>query len=196
MAKFIIMALPRSRTKWTATWLEHEGRHSIGHDLAVDCSSVEDFLEALDAVDGSVETGAILGWRLLRQLRPRLRLVTLARPFWQVLASLEALGLGPANREDMELRANMLAALAYQPGVENFLSSELSVESRAKHLWEFCLGVEFAREWWKETNAKNIQIDMRERVLRLAANSRDLELLRADLISQTAALAAPSLGLH
>ena len=184
MAKFIILALPRSRTKWVSEWLGFNGRYSVGHDLAVDCSSVADFEDCLEAVDGTVETGAVMGWRLLREYYPDLRIATIARPVWAVIQSLDAFGLGQANRDDMFARAEMLTALAQQPGVENFTFDGLSRESECARLWEFCLGRDFDFDHWVEMKDQNIQIDMKERVSRIAANAPGLELLRADLVSE------------
>ncbi len=196
MAKFIILALPRSRTKWTSEWLGFSGRYAIGHDLAVDCSSVADFEDSLDAVDGSVETGAVLGWRLLRERQPKLRIATITRPVWQVANSLTSLGLGPINEIDMLLRAEMLHVLSLQPGVANFTFDGLSSETECARLWEFCLGRDFDYEWWLEMKDKNIQIDMGERVSRLRANAPGLEALRMDLASEIGKLADSPRGLN
>ena len=185
MAKFIILALPRCRTKWTSEFLSFEGRYAVGHDLAVDCSSVQDFEDALDSVDGTVETGAVLGWRLLRTHYPALRIATISRPLWQIERSLMAQGVWWADRDQLALRAEMLQALALQPGVQNFTFDGLNSESECARLWEYCLGRDFDFEWWADMRGKNLQIDMAARVARLSANAPGLASLTAEIISET-----------
>lgn len=187
MAKFIILALPRSRTKWTSEWLSFAGRNSVGHDLAVECSSIQDFEDSLESVDGTVETGAVLGWKLLREWYPDLRMATITRPWGQVVNSFLKLGLSP-NTDDLEARALMLEALASQPGVMNIDFNDLSRESVAANLWEFLLRKDFDYEWWAECNARNIQIDMAERLTRLRANALRLNSLRDEILSETRSL--------
>lgn len=190
MAEFLIIALPRSRTKWLSEWLGFEGRYVIGHDLAVECSSLQDFEDVLDGVRGSVETGAVLGWRLLREWYPTMRIATITRPVEDVIRSLNAFGLGTANAADMYARAEMLRALSMQPGVENFSFEGLSLESECARLWEFCLRKDFDFEWWREMAPQNIQIDMTARVRALQANAPGLELLRAEIVNEISQLGA------
>lgn len=190
MAEFLIIALPRSRTKWLSEWLGFEGRYAIGHDLGVECSSLQDFEDSLEGVRGSVETGAVLGWRLLREWYPHLRIATISRPVDDVIRSLNAFGLGTANAGDMRARAEMLHALTMQPGVKNFTFEGLSSESECAKLWEFCLHKDFDFEWWREMAPINIQIDMAARVRALRANAPGLELLRAEIVNEISQLGA------
>lgn len=196
MAKFIIMALPRSRTKWLSEFLSFEGKHVIGHDLAVDCSSLQDFEDALDAVDGSVETGAMLGWRLLLKRHPDWRVVTIHRPLWQIANSFARLGVNGIDWENMKAREAMLEALTLQPGVRGYGFDELDVEHTIASIWEFCLRRDFDYEWWVEMRSKNIQINMAERVARLQANGPALDLLKSEILAETAKLGERSCGLN
>jgi hypothetical protein len=188
MAKFMILALPRSRTAWLAEWLTFDGKNEIVHDLAVECGSVQDFEDGLEAVDGAVETGAVLAWRLIREWHPEIRLATVHRPLGEVLRSLERLGLGSAHSPDMEARLEMLRALAQQPGVQNFAFDDLGLEIPCARLWEHCLGQEFDFEWWKEMAGKNVQIDMKQRLLRLRANAPALDRLKLEIVYEVSQL--------
>lgn len=187
MAKFIIFALPRSRTKWLSEWLSFSGRYAVGHDLTVDCSSIADFEDALDAVDGTVETGAIIGWRLLLARRPDLRVLTVTRPTWEVIYSLQRLGLVGIDQTELMFRAEMLRALALQTGVENFSFDELRGEAACARLWEFALRRDFDYEWWLEMRDRNIQINMRERIARLSANAPGIASLKSEILAATLA---------
>lgn len=188
MAKFMILGLPRSRTTWLAEWLGFEGRYAVGHDLAVECSSVQDFEDSLAAVDGSVETGAVLGWRLIREWHPEIRLATVHRPLRDVLNSLERLGLGSAHGPDMEARMEMLRALAQQPGVVNVSFDELNDERTCALLWEHVLRTDFDFEWWKEMLSRNVQIDMPARLRRLRANASGLDRLKMEIVYEVSQL--------
>lgn len=181
MANWIIVALPRSRTKWLSEWLGFEGRYAVGHDLAVECSSIADFEDALDAVDGTVETGAMLAWRLLRQ-REGLRIATISRPLPEIVNSFLSKGV-QVDVGELIARAEMLEALQGQPGVKSFTFADLASESACATLWEFLLRRDFDFEWWAEMRGKNIQIDLAERISRLRANAPGLEALRAELLA-------------
>ena len=71
--KFLILSLPRSRSKWLSCFLSPPGR-DCGHDLIVGCGSLADFSKALALRVGSCETGAMVGWKLVRQVMPEVRL--------------------------------------------------------------------------------------------------------------------------
>jgi hypothetical protein len=62
---FVIFGLPRSRTAWLAHWLGL-GRGLVGHDMAIEANTAQGFLDALWQRAGTVETGAMRAWRLLR----------------------------------------------------------------------------------------------------------------------------------
>lgn len=188
MAKFMVLALPRSRTAWMAEWLGFDGRFAVGHDLAVECSALQDFEDAIDSVDGSVETGAMLGWRLLRAWYPEMRLGVVHRNVGHVLASLAKLGLGQAYAPDMLARAEMLWALSSEPGVESLTFEALDDERAAARLWEHLLRIDWDYEWWKDCCARNIQIDMAARLRRLAANAPGLERLKLEIIYEVGQL--------
>src|ERR1700739_4123082 len=92
MQKFIIFSLPRSRSFWLSKFLSF-GEPRVGHDLAIRCASIEDFVEQLAQVDGTIETGAVLGWRGVRKVLPKARLLVRRRPLVQVGRSLVNQGL-------------------------------------------------------------------------------------------------------
>ncbi len=188
MAKFMVLALPRSRTAWMAEWLSFDGRFAVGHDLAVECSDLQDFEDGIDAVDGTIETGAVLGWRLLRAWYPELRLATVHRPVNEVLTSFAKLGLGMPNASDMEARAQMLSALSREPGVQTLAFGDLNLEAPAARLWEHLLGIDWDFEWWRDCCGRNVQIDMAARLRRLAANAPGLDRLKLEIVYEVGQL--------
>lgn len=186
MGKFIILALPRSRTAWMAHFLSFGGR-ACGHDLAVECASIAEFEASFSEWDGSVETGAVLGWRVLLDRLPNVKVALVQRPLWQIYASFATLGL-QVDMQDMELRAHMLDALAQQPGVLSLDYAQLGTFSGCQLLFNHCLDLGLEEDWWSECQAKNVQIDMRTRLVRLRENYPRLQSLRAEIVEENAKL--------
>lgn len=193
---FIIFALPRSRTKWLSEWLSYDGR-KVGHDIAVECATPDEFLDRLGHLDGTVETSAMLAWRLLRARLPQAKFVTVHRPVAEVRASFERLGIVP-QPSDLEERDAMLDALEmYEqlPGrgdafIDLWFSDLASERSRA-WLFEYLTGKTF--DWtWDQSFRRNIQIDMHARMTYLAANQDRIQNLKRLVREQEAALCLTS----
>jgi hypothetical protein len=87
--QFLVLANPRSRTKWLSEYL------CCGHDLALGCRGVEEFADRLRNVVGSVETGIALGWKLWRELFPDVRFAIVHRVPFEVAESFVRLGFAP-----------------------------------------------------------------------------------------------------
>ena len=107
MRPFVVFALPRSRTAWLAKYLSYSGE-SVGHDVAVRSDSIESFFSHFDeGMIGTVETGAMAGWRLLRERVPAAAIAVVRRPIEDVKLSLSQFGVFP-RAGDLEGRAAVL----------------------------------------------------------------------------------------
>lgn len=186
---FIIFALPRSRTAWLAHFLSYDGLR-VGHDIAIECESVQAFLDCFGPkrqMIGTVETGAILGWRLLRSIMPELRMITIRRRVWEVECSLAAFGIHlPA--EELVKRSAMLDALGQEEGVRSYDFAELREMLVCKQIFEDCIDTSFDYSWWSELQHVNIQVDMDSRMQQLARRAPQIEGLKRELFARTRAL--------
>lgn len=90
---FVVFALPRSRTAWLAHYLGYRGTYAVGHDIAIECQQLDDFTNSYKfGMVGTVETGAIVAWRLLRHKMPQLRMMVMYRPLGEIIDSIRAKG--------------------------------------------------------------------------------------------------------
>ncbi len=182
--KFVVLALPRSRTAWLARFLSYGGRR-CGHDLAVDCSSVAEFRSKLATdYDGTVETGAIVAWRAIRANLSGARLIALKRPVEEVLESFARAGYASdVLTAEMHQRAAMLNQFAAQPGVETVHFRDLSDAGACNRLFERCLDVPWNFHWWESLATRNIQIDIAERFAKIVRNRDRIEALKRDAVA-------------
>lgn len=195
MRKFLILSLPRSRSKWLSTFLSPEGRR-CGHDLIVKCRSVSDFEAALAPLSGSCETGGMVGWKLIRQLMPEVRLFVVRRPTEEVLGSFARLGFA-VDPQLLEERAAMLDACSQAAGVTTIPFSALSSFDICKALFEKTLDLEMEEDWWLGLSSRNIQIDIAQRAREIEANRSGLDSFSSEVLAAVAKLgAATPLGLN
>lgn len=180
---FIIFALPRSRTAWMAHYLSYAS--PVGHDILIECDRQEDFLQSFaNGMAGTVETGGILGARLIKKALPKIKFVVVKRPLAEVRQSLEALGLtwSPSELEEREALLQELSATA---GVETIDFKSLSIPQCAKWLFEHCLEREWDVEWFNHWEPINVQVIMQQRIAQLArraeANSAFISSVRESL---------------
>lgn len=186
MSKFLILSLPRSRSAWMSHWLRYAGK-VVGHDVAVECASIGDFRAKLALMDGSCETGAVLGWRLIREQMPEAKLVIVLRPVGEVVASLAKFGV-EALPGELEQRYLMLTMVANLPGTLVLSYSQLSDPLMCQVLWEHCLELPFDWQWWSQYQALHIEVNMRTRLQRLASNAPRLEALKAEVAAAGAGI--------
>src|SRR5665213_98688 len=131
---FLILALPRSRTAWLSHFLTY-GPKVCEHDYIINCASIEEFLLAFrQGLAGSVETGAMLGWKVLRQRMPAAKIVLVRRDYEQAAHALAQacaeVGVAlPVPLGELAMRASLLHAIARMPGVSSIRYEELSEES-------------------------------------------------------------------
>lgn len=179
---FIVFALPRSRTAWTATYLNYRNNFAVGHDEAVHCSTSDEFLAKLETeyLTGTVETAGMLGWRLIRARLPDARFAVISRRTWEVERSLGQFGIIP-RRGELEERNRMLMEIAAHPGVLCIYYDELMLPEYRKRLFEHCLQRPWDEAWDREMAWRNIQIDVHTRMKYLADNQARIEALKASL---------------
>jgi hypothetical protein len=175
-APFLIMGLPRSRTVWLSHYLS-KGRLDVGHDLATTCGSLDEFVAKLYTKAGSVETGAMLGWRALREAIPELRLILVRRPLEGVVNSLGRTGVQVDHGMTTELirRDGMLDAAMLSPGVRTVQFHEINLASHCKWLFETCREEPWDRQWWESLRYTNIQANMQQRLLFLNQHRAELD---------------------
>lgn len=92
--KFMILANPRSRTKWLSEYLSRDG-FRCGHDILLGCRDVDEYLERLRNLDGTVETSAAMGYKIWKQQFPEAKFVIINRMPFEVGESFAALGFEP-----------------------------------------------------------------------------------------------------
>lgn len=185
-APFIVYSLPRSRSAWIARFLSYGGWR-VGHDLAVECGSLNEFCGRLCREHcGTVETGAVVGWRALRYRLPDTKIAVVRRPVAEVYSSLDRFGLGSQYLMDELIeRDAKLAEVARLPGVKSFTFASLNKLETCRDLFEHCLGEPFDWEWWEGLASENIQIDVAERLRFLDTNRDRIEALKREAIEES-----------
>lgn len=186
---FIIFGLPRSRTTWLSHWLSYGGQ--VGHDLGIDCNSVQDFLDCFwqRGMIGTVETGAMEAGALLRYALPAARFVAVRRPLDEVEASLARFGV-VGMRPELERRERCLTDLVDNLGAVQVHYTNLVQEGCCAALFEYCLGVPFDAAWWGKYRNSNIQVDLATEMARSAARSASIEAVKAETRALTDAISS------
>jgi hypothetical protein len=183
---FIILALPRSRTAWLAAFLSYPPRR-CGHDIGAESASVQDFLNRLAKFDGTVETGAVVGWRLIKHLIPQATVICIRRPVLDIKQSLRAFGIRPIAGE-LESRRVMLDECAASPGVQSFDFAELDDPLICRVIFERCLGSWLDPKWYRRFATRNIQIDVAEQYRKLIEGRDRLEAFKTQVAELQASL--------
>lgn len=180
---FIIFSLPRSRSAWLAWYLSYPPAE-VGHDLLVGCRSVSDFETQLAMLRGTVETGAMLGWRLIKHRLPHAKLLIVLRPIAEVHDSFRKLGF-EIEPGELEFRAELLTQLSLEPGVDTITFEDLDDPVCCQWLFETLLEEEWDRAWYYKARAVNIQIDFPARLAVLQSRRPALEALKAEVQTET-----------
>lgn len=179
---FVILALPRSRTAWTARFLTY-GPWQCSHDEIRHCRSLDDVRSWLaQPCTGTVETACAPFWRLLERFCPEARVVTIRRPIAAVVASLARTGL--------VFDAGVMGALLWRherkldqiearlPSVLRLTFDDLADEASCARLFEHCLGLPHDPAWWRAASAVNIQASVPHMLRYLTAYAPQVEKLR------------------
>jgi hypothetical protein len=189
---FIVFSLPRSRSAWLSHYLTFGGQFLVGHDIVIECDSIEQFIGSFNpktpnALTGTCETGALLGWRLIQARLPQARLLALIRPLGEVFESFRKRGIAPDAR-GMEESEAMLQALSRAPGVDTVFSSDLDDPECGKWLIESLLEREFDTMWWQALRGINIQVDLLAPSQRVWERRDAMGALTRQVVEQTLAL--------
>jgi hypothetical protein len=161
---FLIFGLPRSRTFWLSIFLTY-GSWVCSHEESRHVRSVDDIRSWLsqDRV-GTVETAAAPFWRLIRNIRPDIRVVVIRRPAVDVLESLVATGVEvdrPAMLAKLiRAQAKLDQVAARMPGALVVPFADLVTESVCAAIFEYCLPYRHDHGWWERTSALNLQINL------------------------------------
>jgi hypothetical protein len=181
-APFVVFALPRSRTAWLTRYLSYGG--DVRHDTAITCKSPADFIANFNnGMMGSVETGAIVGWRLIRRYLPNARFAVIRRPVEEARKSLLKFGIVPVAGE-LEARNALLDELTQAEEPLSIKFHELEHSGTRRLLFEHCLGRPWDETWDSSLAQVNIQVDMPARVRLLIENYGALLQLKHDVASQ------------
>ena len=178
MTPFVVLALPRSRTKWLATFLSYGDWH-CSHDEIRHCRSLDDVASWLaQPCTGTIETAAAPFWRLLP---PDVRVVTLRRPVADVVASYARAGLvfddAVMARLVWRLERKLDQIEARLPNVLAVTYDDLATEAGCARVFEHCLGLPHDHAWWAACDAVNIQISMVQMLRHYRAHQPQLEKL-------------------
>ena len=158
MSKFLVLALPRSRTFWLSRFLSY-GDHTCGHEEARHLRSLDDVKSwlSLERV-GSAETAVAPFWR---SIPTDTRVVTVRRDPAEVVQSLlrAAPGLDRTALERLvrRLDAKLDQIEARRPDVLSVQFDELATEAGARSVFEFCLPYRWDAGWWEAMADVNLQ---------------------------------------
>lgn len=179
---FVVFALPRCRTVWLSRFLTYAG-WQCGHEELRHCRSLDDVRSWLaQPLTGSAETAAAPFWRLLPQLAPGCRVVTMRRPLHEVMASLRNAG---AVFEDATLLALLRRVERKLDQIERRLPDVLRVEfadldneATCRAIFEHCLGLSFDAGWWRHWAPLNVQVNVAHMYRYYATHAPQVEKLR------------------
>ena len=193
-APFIVLSLPRSRSAWMRHFLSYGG-NLVGHDISTRCSSVAQFKTELSKLSGTCETGAVLGWRLIREELPAARLVVVKRDPTEVYTSLLKFGI-MADMTDLMHKWELLGLVAELPGVLSVEYRDLTSAAACQAIFERCLDLPFDWQWAEELHRTNIQVNMSLRLGELIANRDKLESFKSEVAERTGRLGGHHPCLH
>ena len=172
-APCIVFALPRSRTLWLARFMD------CPHDSVLQQSSVAGMLEFLSRRGPTIETGLAAAWRLIRDSIPGVRFAVIRRSLRDVRRSAERKGwVFPEGHLETQERA--LDEIVALPGTLTVRFEDLDDDVTVSFLCGFC-GVKFDPERWESMKARNIQLDMDERMRELVRNGPVMRALFAEI---------------
>lgn len=184
MAPFIVFALPRSRTAWLARYLSYNGR-LVGHDVAAKSASIAGFFHnfATD-MDGTVETGAMMGWRLFREQFPEAPIAVIRRPIEDVKLSLSQFGVVPRDG-DLEARDVFLDEIERQFGVLTMSFRDLYSNENRQRMFEHCLHRPWDPHWDAKLAPINIQIDVDAALRAVATNQIAIAAMKREVAARS-----------
>jgi len=157
---FLILALPRSRTRWLSEFLSW-GPWKCTHEEFRHFRSMED-LKSWGSMSfvGSAETAVAPFWRLFGTLPQGVRVVVVRRSPAEVTRSLRRVMKSPPLNLDSamtKLDAKLTQVERRVPGVLSVSFEDLGTLEGAKRVFEFALLVPFDEAWWRVLAPVNLQ---------------------------------------
>lgn len=175
----VVFALPRSRTWWLKQFLSNAPL-SFGHDLAITADTIADLIEPLGTkLAGTVETGAMMGWRAIREQLPEARFCVIRRSLDEVAASMAVIGL-PIPEDELRRRDHLLDVIQSLPGTTVIEHKRLSDPAYCAELYEWCHGIPCPPGWAETMVETNLQLDIRQRAILLHERYPQIETLKAE----------------
>lgn len=180
---FIILALPRSRTKWLSSYLSCFDWY-CGHDELRHMRGLDDVRSWLSQPKtGTVETLAAPWWRLIMKYRPDIRVIVIRRPVEEVVNSLMAMGhfadraLVTATMRKLDAKLSQIEKRI--KGAVSIPFRELARQDICSALFEYCLGVKEPEGRWAQFDRANIQCSMPAMIRYADANQMQISRLSA-----------------
>ncbi len=96
-----------------------------------------------------------------------------------MLASLQRVGLNP-DKEDWTRRVQDLWAVS-GAGVRTVAYRDLDLESCARWMWDWLVGLEWDHEWWMKWRPVNVQVNMDQRIRELGDSAQAIERLKQEI---------------
>lgn len=142
----------------------------VGHDTAIYCETPSDFAGFFaNGMIGTVETGAIIGWKAIRRLLPDAKFMAITRPLDEIRASLIRVGLSPIDGE-LEHRRAILDEMISTEKCPVVTFEDMARQETRASVFEYCLDRPLDPEWDAYLANENIQLDIAERVQTLIGN--------------------------
>lgn len=155
--KFLIIALPRSRTAWLANFLTY-GDSFCFHEPLLGLSRVADIQDKVSTVTtpiiGATDTGAMYFVDVLLKLYPGLKLVVIERPANECQESIDSMGL----QGDVTLMARQLEWIKQRTKPLVIQFSSLDEKATMEELWNHCIGTPFPEQRWQLLKDMKIEV--------------------------------------
>jgi len=129
---------------------------------------------------GTVETGAMMAHRVIKKCIPGIKFLVVKRPVEEIYSSFWRQNVYPEFGE-LEEKERILNEIVYLPGTETFEFRDLSNPALSKWIFEYCLEVPLPPLWWEQFAERNIQVDLPERLSRLASRAPAIAKLKLEV---------------
>jgi hypothetical protein len=163
---FIVLTATRSGTFFLSRLLSY-GAYECGYEQMRYVHSLDDARSWFSQdFTGTAETAAAPWWRLIRGLRPDVRILVVRRPVVEIVDSwlrLDMRGVRAFDRAALTAQIarldRYLARIERVPGALSVQFRDLATEDTARQVFEHCLPYAFDREWWASLATSDIQAD-------------------------------------
>ena len=163
-APFIIYTAGRSRTAWLSRFLTY-GECRCHDEIAIRFRTVEEIRTFFaDPRNGSSETAAAPGWRIVEKLAPGINAVVVRRDAESIIRSFARSEVAHiASIDEDRLRRiiayeeRCLEKISRQPNVLTVDFNDLDRATVCREIFEHCLPYKFDFAWWESLKDVNIQ---------------------------------------